>query len=192
MSADALLDRRGFVAGCLGAAGLLLLPTADAAIEPGRLIGMSVFVDPEIEAAVAFGAALSHRGAQCHSLCGDRYRLVRSLLSAAESPATVAGMGTYADFIVATDVLREARYAALSYGLHSLSSRTDHRCFGQWSACESALHRSNAAWPATLADVIAGRATNGSPVERSTAFRDMDGGTVLSWVMRSRGIRRIT
>lgn len=124
MSAAALVERRAFVAGCLGATALWLLPATDTDIESQRLTRVSVIVDPEIEAAAAFGAALAERGARYHALCGDRYRSVRSLLNAAETPIVIAGMNTYADFIVATGVLREARYAMVSYRAHSRSSPT--------------------------------------------------------------------
>jgi len=191
MSCESLVERRAFVAGCVGAAGLLLLPMADAVVGPRRLSATSVIIDPTIEAAAAFGALLGRRGAQCHVLTGDPYRFIRGVLNAGETPAAVAGMGTYALFLIATGVLREARYTLVSHGLHQ-SVRARHCCYGEWSGCESALQRSATDWLATLVEVMAGPTTDATTAQGFADLEAADTGAVLSWVMRSPPARRFT
>jgi hypothetical protein len=197
MSSESGLARRRFVAGCVGAAALWCLPDAQAAAAtpaaagPPRPSAVGVIIDPRIDAAAAFGAALADRGAQCHALAGDPYRFIRGWLGAGESPVIVAGMGTYADFILMTGMLREARYALVSHGLHGPSARA-HRCVGEWTGCEPALRRSADRWPATLAEVVAGQMTGVPPTDRAQAPEDAGTSVVVSWVMRSRPLRRFT
>ena len=214
MSSAAFIDRRGFVAGCAGVAGLCLLPAgyaAPSAVDSLQLTNVSVIIDPQFEAAATFGAALSQRGAQRLMLRSDAYRFIRTVLATNNLATTIVGMGTYADLIVATGALREARYAMVAHGQHALS-HAHHFCFGEWADHEHTLQRSAAAWPEALADIIGGGATKNllavAPrAERPRAERPQAGGpraggprashtqntgSVFSWVMQSTSLRRLT
>ena len=116
MIALARISRRRFVAtSSLAMAAVVMTPALSALATPTP---PRVLFDPAIDAAVRFAAAAHRQGSDCHALAGDRYRFVLDVLAVAGAPRSITGITTYADFLLLTGTLQEARYRLIGPELH--------------------------------------------------------------------------
>jgi hypothetical protein len=181
------LRRRTFLAGSAGAVGLALLrPVRGFAAAPTTRI----IFDPALEHAVHFGLAARDLGAVSRPLTADRYRFVQALLADAAPPA-LAGVSSFADFVMLTGALQDAGYRLSGHGIHRLATGV-HEAHGEFSACALALHRAQGAWPDVLARwILDDRTDVNFPPPRHAAC-PAEGASVMSWSMKTRSIPHVS
>jgi hypothetical protein len=193
MSRPPHVRRRTFLAGSAGALGFALLRPVNAFAAPASTASTAtlIIVDPALDHSVDFGLAARNLGAASHPLSADRYRFVQTLLAdATESPA-IAGVSSFADFVMLTGALQDAGYRLSGHGIHRLATG-EHEGHGEFIASTVALSRSRGAWPEALAHwLLADRTSVKFPTPRRAAC-PAGGTSVMSWSMKTRSIQNVS
>jgi hypothetical protein len=123
MIAPPPISRRRFVVtSSLAVAAFGIRPALSAVTTAPPL---RVVFDPAIAESVRFASAARRRGSDCHALTGDPYRFVLGLLAVAEPSSHLAGVTSYADFLLLTGTLQEARYRLIGHDLQGVARQAD-------------------------------------------------------------------
>jgi hypothetical protein len=111
MSFDKEFSRRGFIAGVAAVGcGLVLLPKqASAAAGMPQLF----LFDPEHADLCRSLAGSTAPSCEARAIVGDRVRFALDLFASERAPTVVAGVSTYADFILLTGTAAEHGYRVL-------------------------------------------------------------------------------
>jgi hypothetical protein len=163
----ARLDRRRFVA--LAAATPLVATHAQASSVARPIL----LFDPALAAAVQIGDAARARGADVRAIAGDRVRYAAALLAA--RPARLAGITSYADFLLLSGAAEETGLRLTGSTRHCDGV---HRCSGAFAPARAMLYAAGDAWPAALADLLLGIGDGGAPVRVGSARASL-----VSWTM---------
>jgi hypothetical protein len=162
------LSRRRFVVtSSLALATLALRPASSAPM--GGSPAPRVVFDPNVDAAVRFASVARQHGSDCHPMTGDRYRFARGLLAMADRRDMIAGLCTYADFLVLTGTIQELHY-----------------CHGELTGCEGDLARQPASWPEVLATYIATGSASRGAGSGWTRIGQTNDVTAVTWLMKPR------
>jgi hypothetical protein len=112
MSADGAYSRRGFIAGAVAAgSGLALLSTPVDMTSAGQ--PQLFLFDAERADACRNVAGNAAHSCEARAIVGDRVRFALDLFAAARAPDVVAGVSTYADFILLSGTAAEHGYRVL-------------------------------------------------------------------------------
>jgi hypothetical protein len=128
MSDDTLHSRRDFIAGTLAVGGALLLSkyesaTAMSPAGPEPAQPRLVLFDPESTSACRVASDGASHGCATLPVVGDRVRFARDVFGASAAPAVVAGVTTYADYILLSGCAAEHGYRVLSERLPAAGER---------------------------------------------------------------------
>jgi hypothetical protein len=175
------LSRRRFVVtSSLALATLALRPASSAPM--GGSPAPRVVFDPNVDAAVRFASVARQHGSDCHPMTGDRYRFARGLLAMADRRDMIAGLCTYADFLVLTGTIQELHYRLVGHGTHGVQ----HHCHGELTGCEGDLARQPASWPEVLATYIATGSASRGAGSGWTRIGQTNDVTAVTWLMKPR------
>jgi hypothetical protein len=178
------LSRRRFVLGTIASLSYVEFgaPVSGA---PSKQLPPIVMYDATLDASNDFALAASSRGTDCHAIADDRFRFARAVLTSASQTQRIAAISTYADFLILTGTLEEARYRLV--GHHFVSAASQHCTFGQFAGWTAELHAAGRFWPQALSRRIFGTAgltarqiADSSPV--------LEPATTVSWLMKPRSV----
>ena len=181
MNAPPRISRRGFVVtSSLGMAALALRPHWPAMTTQSA---SRVVFDPAIEVSIRFASAARWQGTAMHALVGDPYRFILGLLANCGVSGCIAGISSFADFVLLTGTLQDARYRLTGHGRHGGVQGHAHLCFGEFTSCNHELRDHGDAWPEALADYIFGASPATSGRAATPGKIGARAGATVSWLM---------
>lgn len=140
--------------------------------------------DSSLTAGRRFSEAAKAKGVASREIAGDRIRLAREVL--AGNPSLVAGVTRHADFLLISDVAREAGYVEAAV-LNTRSGRcSDAQCRPGWTALGRMGRAAGTEWAEALAIYAIDPSRAMARASTGSWFGGNDNGLVLGWVLARR------
>jgi len=173
------VGRRGFIGLAAGAPlAMGALPAWGQRADAGALL---ILFDPTMAASARLADQVRKHGAAVLALSGDRIRFMRDVV--ASRPRVIAGMTSYADFLLLSGTAAESGFRLDSHAQHRNITCATHRCFGRWRRADGMLDASADAWPEAMAALM----TGAPPSPRTDAANPARPGiAATSWMLRRR------
>ena len=171
------MQRREFLAGGGLFAASAAWPVHAMAMAPAPLI---VLFDGRAPEARRFAQVLRRQGAAAFDIEADMARLWYGALRRGSSQGRrvrIAGLASWADFVVARGCAMEAGFTLTHHAVHDLAGPSHKVIRSDRASVEATLAAAEAAWPEALASLMAGLP---APSARVRATRS---GTLASWAI---------